>query len=120
MKTAPFAPSGPNVTVNLVAGNTPGVVQFDNILPNAQSPTGNPSQQPRRRSSAVRIFNAGPSVAFIELIGTNQANSVSVNTSFPVPVNSERVFNSQGADWLAAIVASGNATLYATPGEGGI
>jgi len=121
LRNTPFAPAGPNVTVGLAAGPSPGSVQFDNILPPAQSPTGNPSQIPRRRSGSVRVVNTGPSITFIELIGANQQNSASPNSSLPLLANSERVFATGGADFLAAVTAAGgSAQLYATPGEGGI
>jgi hypothetical protein len=121
LRNTPFAPAGPNATVGLAAGPTPGAVQFDNILPPAQAPTGNPSQIPRRRSASVRVVNAGPSIAFIELIGANQQNPASPNNSLALLANSERVFATGGADFLAAVTAAGgSAQLYATPGEGGI
>ena len=120
MHARPFAPAGPNVTVLLAAGIIPKSVQFDDLLPPGQAPTGNPAQTPRRRSASVRIFNLGPSLAFIELLGAGQDNSVSSNGSFPLPAGAERVFSTVGADFLAAVTASGTATLYATPGERGI
>src|SRR5579872_3408343 len=121
LRNTPFAPAGPNATVALAAGPSPGSVQFDNILPPAQSPTGNPSQIPRRRSASVRVVNTGPSIAFIELIGANQQNPASPNSSLPLLANGERVFATGGADFLAAVTAAGgSALLYATPGEGGI
>jgi hypothetical protein len=121
LRNTPFAPAGPNATVSLSATPTPAAVQFDNILPPAQAPTGNPSQAPRRRASTVRVINAGPSLAFIELIGANQQNSVSPGSSVPLLPGTERVFATGGADFLAAVTAAGgSAQLYATPGEGGI
>jgi len=121
LRNTPFAPAGPNATVSLSAGPTPAAMQFDNILPPAQAPTGNPAQAPRRRAGTVRVVNAGPGTAFVELIGANQQNPASAASSLPLLANSERIFATGGADFLAAVTAAGgSAQLYATPGEGGI
>ncbi len=69
----------------------------------------------------MRVVNAGPSIAFIEFIGANQQNSANPNSSLALLPNSERVFATGGADFLAAVTAAGgSAQLYATPGDGGI
>ncbi len=120
LRNTPFAPAGPNASVGLSAGPSPASVQFDNILPPAQAPTGNPSQAPRRRAGTVGIVNAGPSIAFVEFIGANQQNSANASSSLPLLPGTVRVFATGGADFLAAVTAAGgSAQLYATPGEGG-
>lgn len=120
LRNTPFAIAGPNNTVNLTVSTVPGIVQFDNILPAGVPPTGNPSQPLRNHSRTVRIFNAGPSTAFIEFLGKDQPNPASASSSYPLGSGVERIFSQAGADYLGAITASGPATLYVTPGEGGI
>lgn len=119
----PFAPSGNGVTVQLVVGTKPGTVRYDNILPPAPAFPNVVNQPPiASRSQSVRIYNAGPDTAFIELVGGQSGGSdiaPSPLTGFPMPPNTERVFSSRGATVLAAVSVL-KSTLYATPGEGGI
>jgi hypothetical protein len=62
-----------------------------------------------------RLYNAGDATVFI----TSGASTVTaaVATGMPIPAGAVEVIGSNNA-YLAAITASGTATLYATPGVG--
>jgi len=109
-----FRPADIGVTVSVLAPAAPaaaGRVKFDAVL------------NPGAKSRKVRLYNAGPSLVFFELVGVSDTGQpvgdVNVNTGVPLAVDREIILETAGATYLAAICQSGNATLYATPGEGG-
>lgn len=67
-------------------------------------------------SGAVRVFNAGDVTAFIEF--GSSAVTAALGTSIPLPAGAVETFAVSSVSHLAAIVASGSAQIYATPGEG--
>jgi hypothetical protein len=65
----------------------------------------------------VRLYNAGAVTVFVEF-GTS-AVTAAVATGFPLPPGAIEVFRVDRSQvQVAAITASGTATLYATPGYG--
>jgi hypothetical protein len=68
--------------------------------------------------ATVRIHNAGSATAFIEF-GPSSAIVAALATSMPVPAGLVEAFTiNPGITHMAAITASGTATIYATPGQG--
>jgi hypothetical protein len=67
-------------------------------------------------SSNVRIHNKGTVGLFVTFGGS----SVTATTAagIPIPVGAIEIFGLGNYDYVAAITASGTATLYATPGQG--
>lgn len=65
----------------------------------------------------LRIFNAGPATAFI---ARGDANTVTATTGgYPVPPGAIEVITCPASiAYVAAICASGSATLYLSTGEG--
>lgn len=118
MSTQAFGASGVGVTVRLVAGNLPSSVKFDNLLP----PMGR-EVVVKISSAAVRVRNAGPAVAYIELIGRDHPDQlalITVPTGMPLDPGQSIVLATRGVAHLGAVTEIGTATLFATPGEGGI
>lgn len=68
------------------------------------------------RCRRLRIYNAGPNLAFVEVTGSGGA--VSSATGMPIPSGEITIVTATGSH-LAAVTTSGSATLYVTPGEGG-
>lgn len=66
-------------------------------------------------SNACRVYNAGPSMAFIRF-STGAASALT--TDMPLPAGSVETFTKGSADTVAAICAAGTASLYFTNGEG--
>ncbi len=63
----------------------------------------------------LRIYNAGAATVFIRWgIGAQTA----VTTDMAIPAGVVEVFSKGAADTVAAITASGSATVYLTPGVG--
>jgi YD repeat-containing protein len=71
---------------------------------------------PNPSSLRVRLSNAGPADVFFEF--GNSAVVAAVATGVRLPAGQTESFTCHAATHLAAITASGTATLYATPGEG--
>lgn len=94
-----------------MASASPSSVQFDNVLPQGGG---------FRKSNCVRVVNVGPSGVFIEITGSGQPNNVSAGTGMFLGAGMTEKFTTAGGTFLAAVTASGSATVYATPGEGGI
>lgn len=91
----------PAGTVNLAVTNSTGAVAL----------TGN--------ATVYRLFNAGTATVFVEF----GASTVTAATATGMPIASGAVEwlrppTAQVAPYVAAITASGTATLYATAGEG--
>jgi len=93
-----FNPSGP--TVSLAVTATTGRVQY----------------QPGTSGSAIRIYNAGTVAAFIVCGEATVVATTAVG--MPIAPSSVEVLGCQGATYVAAITASGTATIYVTPGAG--
>lgn len=68
------------------------------------------------KPGSVRLYNAGSATVFCEFGGSEVVAAVA--SGFPLPAGGVETFNPQGGSYLAAITASGTATLYVTPGEG--
>ena len=66
---------------------------------------------------AVRIYNDGPSLAFVEFGGTVATLAITT-TSMPVAVGAIEVVNIDQCAYAAAITASGTASVYFTKGYG--
>ena len=69
----------------------------------------------------VRVVNSGTSgqLAFIQWGGTNAGVVATSTTGQPILGNSERTFNmGQYAQVFSAIMVSGSANIYVTPGQG--
>lgn len=66
-------------------------------------------------SSSVRIHNAGTALAFIRF-GTG--TTTALTSDMPLASGATETFTKGSADKIAAIAASGTATLYVTNGEG--
>lgn len=110
LQPSPFAPRANQVTVSMAVTVAPAVIQFDNILPGDGINKGR----------SVRLLNAGSQMVFVKLVGGQGFRTASASTGFPLAPGAERVLNTQGATFVAAVTATGSSTLYATPGEGGI
>lgn len=65
----------------------------------------------------VRLYNAGPNTAFIRR-GSGGGLTAVVDTDFPLPAGAIEIVSKGNDDTIAAICASGTATVYATPTEG--
>src|SRR5690242_17990882 len=66
-----------------------------------------------------RVFNAGASTIFVEL--GNSAVTAVLATAMPIPAGAVEYLSAPvavAAPYLAAITASGTATVYTTGGEG--
>jgi hypothetical protein len=94
----PFTSSGPTVT--LAVTGTTGRVQV--------SPSS---------VRSLRVYNAGTVAAFIQCGGDNTVVATTA-AGIPIAPSSVEVLGCQGATYVAAITASGTATLYLTPGAG--
>lgn len=66
-------------------------------------------------SSAVRVLNAGPNLAYIHF---GNSTVTADNAKIPLPVGTTELFTKGNATHVAAIVDSGSAVLYFTSGEG--
>ncbi len=108
LKLRPFEAAGNHVTVSLtVTARVIGVVRFDGGLGLANA-------------RSVRIFNAGPDTAFIEFVGEQGDQTALRADGIPIAAGAREIFAANAATFLAAIAQSTTATLYATPGEGGL
>lgn len=92
-----FAPNGAALTAQLVAGTASSRVAVDQY------------------STAVRVLNAGPSLAYIHF---GDSAVTAANTRMPIPVGNTELFTKGIATHVAAICDSGEAVLYFTSGEG--
>jgi hypothetical protein len=121
LRVPPFNAAGNAVTVSMTVGTVPQSVQFDNVTPPSVNSPPNVSPQPAiaQKSRNVRVFNAGPDTVFIELGGAS-GPSASKTSGVPLAPNAKEVFTTGGATFLSAVALSSAATIYATPGEGGI
>lgn len=90
-------------TVNLVAGPATGTVS---------APVG-------LRPSAVRVFNSGTVVVFIEFSSTGGPVAATSTLSMPIAPGGSDLFEKGMNDIVTAITGSGTATIYFTPGDGG-
>lgn len=92
-------------TVNLAVTTSTGRVQVFTTTPDVTS------------EPCIRLYNAGAATVFVEF-GTVAVNAA-VATGFPLPPGAVEVFRVDNTQtYVAAITASGSATLYATPGYG--
>jgi hypothetical protein len=71
---------------------------------------------PAPSSPRVRLSNAGPADIFFEF--GNSVVAAAVASGVRLPAGQTESFTCHAATHIAAITASGTATLYATPGEG--
>jgi hypothetical protein len=99
VKQSAFRPH-PAATVNLAAGVASANVQV----------------QSGQNAGHVRIFNSGAVTVFIE-IGNTSGITAAVATGCPIAPGTIEVIACP-FQYVAAITASGAATLYFTPGEG--
>lgn len=67
-------------------------------------------------SNAVRVVNAGTAMAFIHF-GSGVGTAATL-TKMPVASGATETFTKGTSNYVAAITASGTATLYFTNGEG--
>lgn len=70
---------------------------------------------------SVRIYNAGPDVAYVRLTNatsTATAASGATKGGMPIPVGDIEVFPTGTALFVSAICPTSTATLFITPGEG--
>ena len=66
-------------------------------------------------NDSIRLYNAGPNDVCVHFdIGTTAA----VTTNMRIPVGGVETFTKGKADHIAAICATGTATVYITTGEG--
>lgn len=119
MRNPVFSPAGNHVTTSFMAGPVSAAFQFDGFNPSSVTNTNPSTVTPVSKSHVVRLFNAGPSVAYIEFVGAQGDRASQVGTGIPLGpgVPPER-FGTGGATYIAVVTAGGNATIYATPGEG--
>lgn len=66
--------------------------------------------------SQVRIYNAGPNAAFIRF--ASAALTADATVDMPIASGNTEVFTKGGSTAIAAICATGSATVYVTPGVG--
>lgn len=74
-------------------------------------------------SRHVRVHNAGPDTVFVTLggaavVATVPAGEKTANGGMAISVGAIEILSAAGQSNLAAITASGAASLYITPGEG--
>jgi hypothetical protein len=71
------------------------------------------------RASTMRLFNnaGSTSICFVDF-GDVTITAATVG-AIPIIPNTVNIFRVFGQSYVAGIVASGSATLYCTPGEGG-
>lgn len=91
-----FMPSA--LTVNVAATTASAIIPLD--------PLGN----------TVRVVNAGASMAFIHF--TKDPAYVATTGNMPIAAGATETFTKGAASYVAAITASGTATVYFTVGEG--
>ena len=94
-----FHPNDAATTVNIAATTSSARVAVNT------APTGR----------NLRIHNAGAALVFFEFGGSGI--NAAVATGIPIPAGAVEIFRTIGSH-VAAITASGTATLYITPGEG--
>lgn len=92
-----FMPNTAADTAQLSAGTSSGRVALD------------------KNSSVVRVLNAGPSLAYLQF---GDSTVTASNAKMPIPSGSTELFTKGLNTHVAAIVDSGSAVLYFTPGEG--
>jgi hypothetical protein len=92
-----FSPNSAADTAQLSAGTTSARVALD------------------VNSAVVRVLNAGPSLAYLQF---GDGSVTSTNAKMPIPVGATELFTKGTLSHAAAIVDSGSAVLYFTPGEG--
>jgi hypothetical protein len=66
-------------------------------------------------ASTIRLYNAGTATAFVKFGSVTVTAAV---TDMPIPTGAIEVFRTGTLTHVAAITASGTATLYVTSGEG--
>lgn len=120
MRVPPFTPNGLRTTVHMTVSSVSETMQFDGFSLTVQSNQSPSTTQVGGRSNSVRLFNAGPSTVFFELVGSQGDRTAVAGSSVPLAPNASEKFTTSGATWIAAVTAtiSDTATLYATPGEG--
>lgn len=91
----------PSKTVSLAVTNASGNVQVQPSGVNARH---------------VRVYNSGLVDVFIKE-GPDNTVTASAATDYPIAAGTVEVISSRSA-YIAAITASGTATVYFTPGEG--
>lgn len=99
------APAG--LTVSLAASTSSSRVQF-----NLTAPGGN--EEP-----TARVYNSGTGAVFIRF--GDVTATASATTDAPIAPGATEIFRVSGGtaeQYIAAITASGTATLYITPGHG--
>lgn len=94
MKT--FAPNGSD-TATMVATTASASVSID------------------AHSNSVRVVNTGAAMAFLRFGATS---ATATTADMPIASGATETFTKGSADKVAAITASGTATLYFTSGEG--
>ena len=110
IRVPPFSPGRVGNTVSAVIGITASTLNFDNPTP---TPGG-----AFAKGNTVRLFNAGPNVVFVDLVGAGTTPSATVTNSMPLPVGAVEKFTTAGATAVTAITSTGTSTLFATVGEG--
>lgn len=86
------------------------------ISATATSGSANFTNTTSELGSQVRVYNAGPNVAFVRF---GPASPTAVTTDIPIAPGSIELFHKGGAVGTAAICATGQtATVYFTAGEG--
>lgn len=90
-----FAPG--NVTSNVVASTTSATAAMD------------------ANALVVRVYNSGSVTAFIRF---GRTTATATTSDMPLPPGAVETFSKGSYDVLAAITASGTATVYVTSGEG--
>lgn len=88
----------------------------------AGTTTGNISFQSSNLSAHVRIVNTGTTPAFVEFGESSITATIPSGTatgSMPILGGSQVILRARN-NFVAAIVSAGTATLYITPGDGGL
>lgn len=81
----------------------------------AGTSTGNVEVQTGPLARHLRLYNSGTVTVFIKFGATSGVTAAV--TDYPLPGGAVEIVSAPAA-WMAAITASGSATIYATPGEG--
>lgn len=97
---SPFTPTGATVTLSPTSSS------------NGAAVSGLPSGA---NSGVLRVVNAGPNVAFFRW---SNASATAVTTDMPILPGAVEVFSVGNCTHVAAICATGSATVYVTPGNG--
>lgn len=113
----PFAPLLPTVTRTVNTGSQS--VALGTAAPTSESTPTAPGAGTFPNGFTVRVVNDGTVTTFIAFGVNGAAATAAVASSPPMLAGTSEVFTVPAATThISAIVASGTATIYATPGQG--